>query len=63
MMTTLDKANFNKYGYNTPWDTTTDINIYWNYLEELTKKLDARDIATSDDKKVGVDVSQMWESN
>ena len=47
-MMTLDKDNFNKYGYSTLWDTTTYIDIYWKYLDDLAKKIDARDIATND---------------
>ena len=58
-MKTLDKANFKKDRDNTPWDTTTNINIYWNYLDNLTKKLDNRNIATSDNEKVSFDISQM----
>ena len=61
-MTLLDKAN-KKNGHNNPWDTTTDINIYWKYLDDLTKKLEARDIATSSNEKVSVSVAQMRESN
>ena len=48
-MTTLDKAN-KKNRHNTPWDTNSNINIYWNYLDDLTKKVKARDIATSGDQ-------------
>ena len=62
-MTTLDKANFNKDGYNTPWDNTTDINICWKYIGDLTKQLNTRDIATSDDEMFRIAVAQMWESN
>ena len=38
-----------KNGHNTPWDTTSDINIYWKYLDDLTKNIEAKDIATSGD--------------
>ena len=62
-MRTLDKANFKKDGYNTPWDTTTYINIYWKYLDDLTKKRYDRDIVTSDNKIVRVAVAQIWECN
>ena len=62
-MTTLEKDTFKKDGYSTPWYTTTDVNIYWKYLDNLTKKLDTRDIATSDNEKFRVSVAQMWESN
>ena len=61
-MTTLDKANL-KNGHNTPWNTTSDINIYWKYLDDLAKKLKARDIATSGNKKFSVSVAQIWESD
>ena len=59
-MTTLDKANFKKNWYNTLWDMTTDINIYWKYLDDLAMKIDARDIATSDDERVSTAIDQMW---
>ena len=59
-MTTLEKANFKVNGHNTPWDTTSDINIYWKYLDELTTKIEARNIATSGNEKVNVAVAQMW---
>ena len=62
-ITTLEKENFNWNGYNTPWDNTTDINIYWKYLDSLTKNIGARYIATSGDEKVIVAVAQIWESN
>ena len=61
-MKTLDKANL-KNVHNTPWDTTSDINIYWKYLDNLTKKIEARDIATSGNEKFSVAVAQMWESD
>ena len=51
-----------KNGHNTPWDATSDINIYWKYLDELTKKLEDRDIATSGNEKVSISVTQIWES-
>ena len=57
-----DKANFKKDGYNNPWYTTTDINIYCKYLDDLTKNIDARDISTSKNEKVSVAVAQIWES-
>ena len=60
-MTTLDKTYFNIYGYNTLWDTTRDIKIYWKYLDDLTKKLDIRDITTIDCGKVSVSFAQMWQ--
>ena len=46
-----------------PWDTTSDINIYWKYLDDLVKRFKARDIATSGNEKVIISVAQMWESN
>ena len=60
---TLDKSNFKKNRYNILWGATRDINIYWKCMDKLTKKLDARDIVTSDDKKISVAVAQMWESD
>ena len=62
-MTTLEKANFKINRHNTPWDITSDINIYWKYLDNLSKKLEARYIATSRNERVSVAVAQMWESN
>ena len=53
------QIQFQENGYNIPWDNTTDINIYWKYLDDITKKLDARDIVTSGDEKVSVAVAQM----
>ena len=52
-----------KTGHSTPWDITSYINICWDYLYDLTKKLEARDITTSGDENVRVDVDQMWESD
>ena len=52
-----------KNGHNMPWDTTSDINIYWKYLDDLVKRFKARDIATSGNEKVIISVAQMWESN
>ena len=49
-ITTLDKAN-EKNRHNKPWDTTSDINIYCKYFNDLTKKLKSRDIVTSGNKK------------
>ena len=59
-MTTLDKANFKK---NTPWNTASHKNIYWEYLDDLTKNLKARDIATSGNEEFSVFVAQMWDSD
>ena len=55
------KIQLKKNGHNKPWDTTSDINIYWKYLDNLTKKLEARDITTSGDEKVSVSIARMWE--
>ena len=56
-MTTLYRSNFKKNGHNTPWDNPSGINIYWKYLDDLTKKHEARDIATSGDEKVIIAVT------
>ena len=56
------KIQLKKNRYNTLWDTTTGIKIYWKYLDDLTKKLKSRYIATSCDENVSVAVAQMWES-
>ena len=52
----LDKSN-KKNGHNTPWDIPSNINIYWKYLDNLAKKLKARDIATSGDEKVSIAIT------
>ena len=62
-MTTLEKSNLKKNWHNTQWNTTSDININWKYLDNLTKNLEARDILTIGDKKFSVAVAQIWESN
>ena len=46
-----------------PWDTTSYINIDWKYLDNPTKKLEARDIKKSGNEKVSVAVAQIWEYN
>ena len=58
-MMMLDKSNFFLNRHNTLWDTTSDINIYWKYLDDLANKLKARDITTRGDEKVSVAVYQM----
>ena len=55
-ITMLDKSN-KKNGHNTPWDIPSNINIYWKYLDNLAKKLKARDIATSGDEKVSIAIT------
>ena len=37
--------------------------IYGKYLDNLTKKLKTRDIATSGDEKISIAVAQIWDSN
>ena len=60
-ITTLAKAK--KNGHNTRCNTTSDINIYWKYLDNLTKNIEARDIVTSDNEKFSVSIPQMLESD
>ena len=57
----LDKAK--KNGHNTPWDTTSEINIYWKYLYDLNRKIESKDIATRGDEKVSIAIAQIWESD
>ena len=44
-----------------PWDTTSDINIYYKYLDDLAKKLKARDITTSGYETFSVAATQICE--
>ena len=57
------QSQFKKNGHNTPWYATSDINRYWKYLDDIAKKLEARDITTSGNEKVSVTIAQMCESN
>ena len=59
----IRQSQFKKNRHNTPPDTTSDINIYLMYLDDLTKKLESRDIATSGNEKASVFIAQMWESD
>ena len=60
-MTTMEKDTFKRSKYLTKWDTTECITNYWKHLDELTTKLEERNIATSDEEKVMAAVSRMWE--
>ena len=57
------KIQLKKNGHNTPWYITPEMKIYGKYLDNLTKKIEAREIATSGGEKFSVVVAQMWESN
>ena len=61
-MTTMEKDTLKRSKYLTKWDTTECITNYWKHLDELTTKLEERNIANSDEEKVMAAVARMQES-
>lgn len=49
-------------GYNSPWDPSTSIAVYFTHLNWFQISLVNRGIATRDDEKVMAAGAQMWES-
>ena len=61
-MTMREKNDFKRDGYSQQWDTNSHITTYFTSLDNFHKKLTARSITTSNDKKVLAAVGQMYES-
>jgi len=61
-MTTAQKHEYRTTGYNTPWDPTTSITIYFTQLDRFQVSLGDRGIATSEDEKTMAAGAQMWNS-
>ena len=62
-MTTLEKDNFKREGYSRQWDVTKSITHFFKSLDNLTIRLESRNIATSAEEKVSAAVARMWESS
>ncbi len=50
-MTTAQKYEYKTNGYNTPWDPTTSITVYYTLLDCFQVSLNDHGVATSKDKK------------
>ena len=61
-MTTSEKDRFKRDGYAKPWDVTKNITSYFKNLDDLTIKLNSRNIATSEEEKIMAAVARMWDS-
>ncbi len=61
-MTTAQKYEYKTNGYNTPWDPTTNITVYFTLINRLQVLLGDSRIATSDKKKMMAAGVQMWQS-
>ena len=60
-MTTLETDNFKREGYSRQWDVTKSITHFFKLLNNLTIRLESRNIATSAKEKVSAAVARMWE--
>ncbi len=61
-MTMAQKHEYRTIGYNTPWDPSTSITVYFTHLNCFQISLVDRGIATSKEEKVMAAGAQMWES-
>jgi hypothetical protein len=61
-MTTAQKYECKTNGYNTPWDPTMSITVYFTLLDCFQVLLGNRGIATSNKEKTTAAAVQMWQS-
>ncbi len=61
-MTTAQKYEYNTNGYNTPWDPTMSITVYFLLLDCFQVLLGDRRIMTSNEEKTMAAGVQMWQS-
>ena len=61
-MTTAQKFEYKTNGYNTPWDPTMSITVYFTQLDRFQVSLGDHGIATSDQEKTMAAGTQMWQS-
>jgi len=61
-MTTAQKFEYKTNGYNTPWDPTMSITVYYTQLDRFQVSLGDRDITTSEQEKTMAVGAQMWQS-
>jgi hypothetical protein len=61
-MTTVQKYEYKTNRYNTPWDPTTSITVYFMLLDCFQVSLGDRGIATSNEEKMMAAGAQMWQS-
>ena len=61
-MTVAQKHDYKNTGYNTLWDPTTSITMYFTGFNCFQTSLSDRSIATSNTEKTMVISAQMWNS-
>jgi hypothetical protein len=61
-MTTTQKYEYKTNGYNTPWDPTMSITVYFSLLNCFQVLLGDCGIATSNEEKTMAAGAQMWQS-
>jgi hypothetical protein len=60
-MTTAQKHEYKTNGYNTPWEPTMSITVYFSLLNRFQVSLSDRGIATSNEEKTMAAGAQMWQ--